>query len=71
MRVPFQVIHQIIKKKSILELQKDLSKDKYTTTIYLSKTSIKKMTQQFLWNPGKSRRRITPCKYLGELSEKE
>ena len=32
-RTPFQVTNQIIKKKSILELRKNLSKDAYKTTI--------------------------------------
>ena len=36
MRVPFQVTSQITTKKSILELQKNLSKDPYATMIYLS-----------------------------------
>ena len=34
--VTFQVTNQVTKKKSILELWKNLSKDAYTTTIYLS-----------------------------------
>ena len=45
----------ITKKKSILELRKNLSKDAYTTTIYLSAMKFIKTTQNFLWNSGKSR----------------
>ena len=50
-----QVTNQIIKKKSILELRENLSKDAYTTTIYLSEMNFIKTTQNFVWNSGKSR----------------
>ena len=43
------------KEKSILELRKNLSKDAYTTTIYLSGMNFIKTTQNFLRNSGKSR----------------
>ena len=43
------------KEKSILELRKNLSKEVYTTAIYLSKMNFIKMTLNFVWNSGKSR----------------
>ena len=46
---------QITKTKSILELRRNLSKDAYTATIYLSEMSFVKTTQNFLRNSGKSR----------------
>ena len=44
MRVPLLENNQITKKKSILELQKNLSKDAYTNTIYLSEMNFVKTT---------------------------
>ena len=49
------VTNQLTKKKSILELRKNLSKGAYTTTIYLSGMIFIKITQNFLRNSGKSR----------------
>ena len=43
------------KEKSILGLRKNLSKDAYTTIIYLSEMNFIKSTQNFLRNSGKSR----------------
>ena len=42
------VYNQIAKKKSISELRKNLSKDVYTTAIYLSEMNFTKTTQNFL-----------------------
>ena len=55
MRVHFQVTNQIIKKKCILEKRRDLSKDVYTTTVYLSETNLIKTTLNFLRNSDKSK----------------
>ena len=50
-----QTCYEEKKKKSILELRKNLSKGAYTTTIYLSGMIFIKTTQNFLRNSGKSR----------------
>ena len=55
MRESFQVTNKITKKKSILELGKNFSKDVCTITIYLSEMNFLKTTQNFLSNSGKSR----------------
>ena len=54
-RAPFQVTNQITKKKSILELRKNFSKDAYTTTIYLLEMNFIKTTQNFLRKSCKSK----------------
>ena len=41
------------KEKYILQLPKNISKDAYTTTIYLLEMNFVKMTQNFLRNSGK------------------
>ena len=50
------------KKKSVLELRRNLSKDAYATTVYLSEMNFIKTTQNFLRNSVKLRRRIKPRK---------
>ena len=47
---------------TILELRKNLSKDVYTTTIYLSEMNVIKTTQNVLRNSNKSWWRIIPQK---------
>ena len=42
-----------IRKRSVLELRRNLSKDAYTTTIYLSEMNFIKTTQKILRNSGK------------------
>ena len=48
-----KVTNKITKIKSILELRKNLSKDAYTTMIYLSEMNFSKIPQNFLRNSGK------------------
>ena len=51
----FQVTNKVIRKKSILELRKNLLKDTYTIKIYLLEMNFIKTTQKYLRNSGKSR----------------